>query len=86
MSIKKYFYTIVTVLLFLFILSVLISAEFNISNIIVNPYDFVNGYLRLWTPALSAAGTLFIAILAIIILYQVRRSQERKGICYTCLA
>ena len=78
MSIKKYFYTIITVLLFIFALSVLISAKFNISNIIVDPYDFINGYLRLWTPALSAAGTLFIAVLAIIILYQIRRSQERE--------
>lgn len=78
MSIKKYFYTIVTVLLFIFALSVLISARFNISNIIVDPYDFINSYLRLWTPALSVAGTLFIAVLAIIILYQIRRSQERE--------
>ena len=78
MSIRKYFYTIVAVLLFLFTLSVLISAKFNISYIIVDPYDFINSYLRLWTPALSAAGTLFIAILAIIILYQIRRSQERE--------
>lgn len=78
MSIKKYFYTIVTVLLFIFTLSVLISAKFNISNIIVDPYDFINSYLRLWSPALGAAGTLFIAVLAIIILYQIRRSQERE--------
>ena len=78
MSIKKYFFTIVTMLLFIFALSVLISTKFNISNIIVDPYDFINSYLRLWTPALSAAGTLFIAVLAIIILYQIRRSQERE--------
>jgi hypothetical protein len=77
-NIRKYFYTIVAVLLFILALSVFISAKFNISNIITNPYDFIDGYLRLWAPALSAVGTLFIAILAIIILYQVRRSQERE--------
>jgi len=78
MNIKKYLYTIVIVLLFVFALSVLISTKFNISNITVDPYDFINSYLRLWTPALSATGTLFIAVLAIIILYQIRRSQERE--------
>jgi hypothetical protein len=78
MSIKKYLYTIAIVLLLVFAFSVLISTKFNISNITADPYGFIDSYLRLWTPALSATGTLFIAVLAIIILYQIRRSQERE--------
>jgi len=78
MNFKKYFYTTAIVLFSIFALSVLISARFNISNIIVAPYDFIHIYLQFWAPAVSAAGTLFIAVLAITILYQIRREQERE--------
>lgn len=54
-----------------------VSARFDISNITVDPYKFVQDYLNQWSLALSAAGTMILAISVFSFIYENRRREEQ---------
>ena len=78
MKVSKYLYTAIIAILLVLSLAVAVSARFNLSNITSDPYEFIVNFLELWAPALSAVGTIVVAILIVLILYHVRRSQEQE--------
>jgi hypothetical protein len=78
MNVKKYLYIAVGVLLILLILAVALSADFSFTNITSDPYGFIVKFFELWAPAVGAVGTLIVAVVIILVLNYIRRSQERE--------
>ncbi len=78
MKVQKYFYIIIIVLILLLSLAIALSAEFSLTKITADPYGFIVQFLELWAPAVGAIGTVFIAIVIILVLNYIRRSQERE--------
>lgn len=79
MNIKKeYVFVAIDAFLLIVLLAVGASARFSFSNIMANPYQFIEDFFEQWSPALSAAGTVIVAALALISLYESRRSQEKE--------
>jgi len=78
MNVKKYYYIVIIVLILLFSLAIALSAEFSLTNITSDPYGFTVKFLELWAPALGAIGTIIVAIVIILVLNYIRRSQERE--------
>lgn len=79
MNLKKYVLIAVAAFLVVAILAIGISAEFSLTNIIADPYRFIEDFFAHWSPALSAAGTIIVAALAILSIYQSRRNEEKQG-------
>ena len=75
---KKYVSVAIGVFFLIVFLAVAVSARFSLSNIMANPYQFIEDFFEQWSPALSAAGTIIVAALAFLSLYENRRSQERE--------
>jgi len=78
MNIKKYLYITISVLVLLLLLAIALSAEFSLTKITSDPYGFIVKFLELWAPAVGAIGTLIVAIVIIVVLNYIRRSQERE--------
>ena len=78
MNVKKYYYIAIAVIVLLLALAVAVSAEFRFSNITSDPYGFIVKFLELWAPAVGAIGTIIVAIVIIIVLNYIRRSQDRE--------
>lgn len=76
MNIRKYLYIGIGVFLFIVFLAVCITAEFKLSIITSDVYAFIENFFNRWSPALSAAGMLIVAILALSAIYEGRRSQR----------
>lgn len=75
MSIKKYLYVGIGVFLFIVFLAVCVTAEFKLSVITSDVYAFVEDFFNRWSPALAAAGTVIVAILTFIAIYESRRTR-----------
>jgi hypothetical protein len=78
MNIKKYVFVAIGAFFLIVLLTVGVSARFSLSNIVANPYQFIEDFFEQWSPALSAAGTIIVAALALLSLHESRRSQERE--------
>ena len=77
MNVKKYLYIIIAVIVLLLVLAIALCAEFSMTNITSDPYGFIVRFLELWAPAAGAIGTIIVAIVIILVLNYIRRSQER---------
>ena len=78
MNVRKYFYIVIAVIVLLLALAVAVSAEFSLTKISSDPYGFIVKFLELWAPAVGAIGTIIVAIIIILVLNYIRRSQERE--------
>ena len=78
MNIKKYLYAIIGVIVVLLALAVALCAEFSMTKITADPYGFMVRFLELWAPAVGAAATIIVAIIIILVLNYIRRTQERE--------
>ena len=78
MRVQKYYYIIIIVFALLLSFAVALSAEFSITKITSDPYGFIVKFLELWAPAVGAIGTVIVAIVIILVLNYIRRSQERE--------
>jgi len=78
MNVKKYVSIGIGVFILIVLLAIGISAKFTFSNITSNPYMFIENFFSQWSSALSAAGTLIVALLAVWAIYESHRSQERE--------
>ena len=78
MNIRKYLLIAIVAFLVIVILAVGISAKFSLSNIMANPYQFIEDFFDQWSPALSAASTIILAGMVLWTMYDNRRSQERE--------
>ncbi len=76
MSIKKLALIGGVVFLAIVVLALCISAKFSLTNIIKDPYVFISSFFSQWSPALSALGVIIASILALIAIYEGRRSQR----------
>lgn len=76
MNIKKYLYIGIGIFIVIVLLAVGITSEFKPSNITGNFYAFVEKFFSQWSPALAAAGTLIVAVVAFMTIYENRRSQR----------
>lgn len=76
MNIKKYLFIAIGVFLIVVIVMVGISTRFNLSNVTADPYAFIEDFFTRWSPALSAVGTLIVAILALLAISEGRRSHR----------
>jgi hypothetical protein len=61
------------------LLAIGISARFSLSNIISEPYLFIEKFFDQWSPALSAAGTVILAISVFCFIYESRRHEEQEA-------
>jgi hypothetical protein len=77
-NIKKYFYIVIIIFVLLLALAIAVSAEFNLTNITSDAYEFIIKFLELWAPAVGAIGTVIVAIVIIFVLNYIRQSQERE--------
>jgi len=78
MNVKKYFYFIIIALVVLFVLAIALSAEFSLTNITSDPSGFIIRLMEIWAPAAGAVGTVIVALVIILVLNYIRRSQERE--------
>jgi len=78
MGIKKYLLIALGVFLAIVVLAVCISARFNFLSIIDEPYAFVEKFFNQWSLALSAAGTVILALSVFSFVYENRRREERE--------
>jgi hypothetical protein len=76
MNIRKYAFIALGVFVIIVFFAVGVSAEFNFETIKANPYQFIRDFFYQWSPALAAATTIGIAILAFLAIYDNRRSQR----------
>jgi len=74
---KKYVFVGIGIFFVIVLLAVCISARFSLTNITADPYKFIEGFFDRWSPALAAAGTIIVAVLAGLSFYESRRSEER---------
>lgn len=78
MNIKKYLFVAIGAFLVIVTLAVGISARFNLSNITADPYVFIENFFSQWSLALSAAGTIILALSVFFFIYENRRREERE--------
>ena len=78
MNIKKLAFISGGIFIILIALTVGVSARFDILNIATDPYTFVQDYFNQWSLALSAAGTIILAISVLLFIYENRRREERE--------
>jgi uncharacterized membrane protein len=78
MNVKKYLYVIIAVIVVLLALAVALCAEFSMTKITSDPYGFMVRFLELWAPAVGAIATIIVAIVIILVLNYIRRTQERE--------
>jgi len=78
MNIKRVVIIACSVFLVIVALAVCVSARFSLSNITGDPYAFILNFLDQWSLALSAAGTIILAISVFAFIYENRRREERE--------
>jgi len=78
MNIKRVAFIIGGVFFAIVALAVCVSARFSLSNITSDPYAFISSFFNQWSLALSAAGTIILAISVFAFLYENRRREERE--------
>lgn len=78
MNIKKYLYMGIGVFLLIVFLTVCITAEFKLSHITSDIYAFIEKFFSQWSLALSAAGTVILALSVFFFIYENRRREERE--------
>lgn len=59
------------------ILAIGVSTKFSLSNIVADPYAFIEKFFTQWSLALSAAGTLILALSVFSFIYENRRREEK---------
>lgn len=77
-NIKKYLYIGIGVFLFIVFLAAGITAEFKLSNITSDVYGYIEKFFSQWSLALSAAGTVILALSVFLFIYENRRREERE--------
>lgn len=78
MNIKRFVIIACSVFLVIVALAVCVSARFSWSNITSDPYAFILNFFDQWSLALSAAGTIILAISVFAFIYENRRREERE--------
>lgn len=78
MNIKRVVIIACSVFLVLVALAVCISARFSLSNITSDPYAFISSFFNQWSLALSATGTIILAISVFASIYENRRREEQE--------
>lgn len=78
MNIKRVVIIACSVFLGIVALAVCISARFSLSNITSDPYAFILHFFDQWSLALSAAGTIILAISVFAFIYENRRREEQE--------
>ena len=78
MNIKRVVIIACSVFLVIVALAVCVSARFSLSNITSDPYAFILNFFDQWSLALSAAGTIILAISVFAFIYENRRGEERE--------
>jgi uncharacterized membrane protein len=74
---KKYLYIGIIVFLFIVFLAAGITAEFELSNITSDVYSYIEKFFDQWSLALSAAGTVILALSVFLSVYENRRYEEK---------
>jgi len=78
MNIKRVVIIACSVFLVTVALAVCVSARFSLSNITSDPFAFILNFFDQWSLALSAAGTIILAISVFAFIYENRRREERE--------
>lgn len=78
MNIKRVAFIVGSVFLAIVALAVCVSARFSLSNITSDPYTFISSFFNQWSLALSATGTIILAISVFAFIYENRRREERE--------
>ena len=78
MNVRRLLWVALGFFLAIVLVAIGISARFTLSNITANPYGFIEDFFSQWSPALSAAGAIIVAIMALWAIYESRRAQERE--------
>ena len=78
MNIKRVVIIACSVFLGIVALAVCVSARFSLSNITSDPYAFILNFFDQWSLALSAAGTIILAISVFAFIYENRRREEQE--------
>ncbi|MDD5500740.1 MAG: hypothetical protein PHH57_03525 [Candidatus Omnitrophica bacterium] len=78
MSVKRLAIIVCVVFLVIVALAVCVSARFSLSNITSDPYVFISAFFNQWSLALSAAGTIILAVSVFTFIYENRRGEERE--------
>lgn len=78
MDIKKYLYIGIIVFLFIVFLAAGITAEFKLSNITSDVYGYIEKLFSQWSLALSAAGTIILALSVFFFIYENRHREEKE--------
>ena len=78
MNIKRVVIIACSVFLVIVALAVCVSARFSLSNITSDPYAFILNFFDQWSLALSAAGTIILAISVFAFSYENRRREKRE--------
>jgi hypothetical protein len=78
MNIKRVVIIACSVFLGLVALAVCVSARFSLSNITSDFYAFIFNFFDQWSLALSAAGTIILAISVFAFIYENRRREEQE--------
>lgn len=79
MSIKKVVIIAVAAFVVIVVLAIGLSARFSLSNIVDDPYAFIEKFFSQWSLALSAAGTIILALSVFSFIYENRRREEREN-------
>lgn len=78
MNIKKAVIIAITAFVIIVVLAIGLSARFSFSNIVDDPYTFIEKFFSQWSLALSAAGTIILAISVFAFIYENRRREEQE--------
>jgi len=78
MNMKKYLYIGIGVFLFIVFLAAGTTAEFKLSNVTSDVYHYIEKFFGQWSLALSAVGTIILALSVFFFIYENRRREERE--------
>lgn len=78
MNIKKYIFIAIGAFVAIVALAIGVSARFNVSNITADPYAFIEKFFNQWSLALSAAGTVILALSVFSFIYENRRREQKE--------
>ncbi len=80
MNVNKHILIGVGIFLLLVFLALGISTRFEFSTIVDepnDPYQFIEDFFDQWSPALSAAGAVIVAVIALVAIYEGRRTHRQ---------
>lgn len=78
MNINKIAFIAIGTFVVIVILAIGISARFVLSNITADPYAFIEEFFNQWSLALSAVGTIILALSVFSFVYENRRREESE--------